>query len=698
MSYIQEYWDKIQSGEITTGYFVKLQLQKLINELNDDAIKKDFTAANKRIKFIECECRHAQAPFAGKPFKLELFQKAIIEAIYAFQIWNEELKRYVRKYQRVLLLIGRKNGKALALDTPIKTSKGYKLMADITVGDLVVAPDGRYTPVIAVTPIQYNRPCYELTFSDGSRIVADKEHEWRVTINGRTSIKTSDYIAHTRKRYYVDNRYIASCRKIASVPVKCIQVTGGMYLCGQTLIPTHNSPLISALSLAEWVCGEMGTNILFGSNDYDQAGILFDATNAMREESPKLIRCTRKNLQGIFWGNKKQRIKRGKFSPQNKGSIKKLSARTGAKEGKNIKVGAVDEVHEMKDNSLVMPIRQALSTQDEPLYIEITTEGFTEDGYLDEELQEAHQVLAGEAENEHWLIFLYQQDNEEEVWQDEKAWYKSNPGLGVIKKWSFLRQMVNEAKTSRATRRFVLAKDFNIRQSTNTAWLDLATIDNKAVFDIKELQGQYFIGSLDFAETTDLCSAKALFVDPETRRMKTLSMYFIPETKADAVLNKLNPEKKDYRTWERQGFVTICPGSEIDAQAPADWFMSLFDQGMIPFKIGYDNWHSKDFRKIIGDYFGESVLERIGMDFLDLSGPMRLLETQLQTKQLNYNNNPVDRWCLANTSCKLNNIGQIMPVKKYGQSKNRIDGTLGFIIGLATFSRFKSDYFMLQRK
>ena len=46
--------------------------------------------------------------------------------------------------------------------------------------------------------------------------------------------------------------------------------------------------------------------------------------------------------------------------------------------------------------------------------------------------------------------------------------------------------------------------------------------------------------------------------------------------------------------------------------------------------------------------------------------------------------------------CKSNNIGLIMPVKKYGQSKNRIDGTLGFIILYATYSRYKSDFVAMQ--
>ena len=112
------------------------------------------------------------------------------------------------------------------------------------------------------------------------------------------------------------------------------------------------------------------------------------------------LRKKNKIIMGIFTIHILILANIGKFGSQNKGSIRKLSARAGAKEGKNIKLGIVDEVHEMKDNSLVMPIRQALSTQDEPIYIEITTDGFVDNGYLDERLTLAKQVLEGEQEKE----------------------------------------------------------------------------------------------------------------------------------------------------------------------------------------------------------------------------------------------------------------------------------------------------------
>lgn len=570
-SYLHLYAEKIKSGQIIAGTHIKQGIRRFLNDFDDPELRIDLSESDKRIRFIEHECKLYEAPFSGRPFRLELFQKAIIESIYAIKKWNPEANfgkgGWVRKYQDVLILIARKNGK---------------------------------------------------------------------------------------------------------------------------------TPLVAAISLSEFMCGEMGTKILYGSNDFEQADLAFSATDAMREESPSMAKRTRRNQKGIFFGNPKHRKTKGKYSYQNKGSIRKISANGKNKEGRNIKVGVVDEVHEMEDDHLIMPIQQALSTQDEPLYFEITTEGFTEDGYLDHRLADAQKVLDGELDRPDWAIWWYSQDSEEEVWQDEKSWQKSNPGIGVIKKWSYLRKQVEEAKSNPSQRAFVLAKDFNIKQNSSAAWLDEATIANTETFDPEILRGQYYIGGLDFAETTDLCSARALFEDQQTRKKYTLQMYFIPEAKADAILDddsQLNPERKNYREWEKQGLVVICPGAEVDAELVAGWFVDLYEHyGMMPYKIGYDNWHSKDFQEIIADNFGREVLERIGMDFMSLSGPMRSLESDLGRNVLVYNNNEIDRWCLSNTGYKTNNIGLIMPVKKYGTSKNRIDGTLSDIICYATFNRYRSLY------
>src|SRR5438034_737243 len=78
-------------------------------------------------------------------------------------------------------LVARLEGKALALDTEVPTSQGWKTMADIRPGDLVFDADGFPTVVLAATPRLAGRPCFELRFSDGTTVVADADHQWRTT-------------------------------------------------------------------------------------------------------------------------------------------------------------------------------------------------------------------------------------------------------------------------------------------------------------------------------------------------------------------------------------------------------------------------------------------------------------------------------------------------------------------------------------
>ena len=125
MNYIQEYVDKIRSGEIIVSSKVKTLYYKLeddiknpkeiqiYDEINDEYENHryifDESKANRPIEFVEKFCKHSKGrKFAGKPVKLELWQKAFISAIYGFV--DEETG--FRKYRKALLFIARKNGKS----------------------------------------------------------------------------------------------------------------------------------------------------------------------------------------------------------------------------------------------------------------------------------------------------------------------------------------------------------------------------------------------------------------------------------------------------------------------------------------------------------------------------------------------------------------------------------------------------------
>jgi len=69
-------------------------------------------------------------------------------------------------------------GKALALDTPIPTPKGWTTMGSVHVGDAVFDDRGQPCRITYVSPVQVGRKCYRMEFDDGSTIVADADHQW----------------------------------------------------------------------------------------------------------------------------------------------------------------------------------------------------------------------------------------------------------------------------------------------------------------------------------------------------------------------------------------------------------------------------------------------------------------------------------------------------------------------------------------
>ena len=87
------------------------------------------------------------------------------------------------------------HGKALCLDTPIPTPDGWKRMGDIVPGDRVFDEHGAACNVVWESPVQLDRPCYRVVFSDGAEIIADAEHEWVTeTAKGRQYRKQAEKV------------------------------------------------------------------------------------------------------------------------------------------------------------------------------------------------------------------------------------------------------------------------------------------------------------------------------------------------------------------------------------------------------------------------------------------------------------------------------------------------------------------------
>lgn len=547
MTYLEQYIEAIESRQIIVGQELYTVLKQLVEDINDDRYIYDTKRAHRRIAFIERFCKHTKSPFHGKPFILELWEKAFIEVVYGFL--RSSTKR--RRFKRVILLISRKNGK---------------------------------------------------------------------------------------------------------------------------------STLTAALAFTELMMGSGGSDIVCSSNDDAQASIIFLEIGAMREMFDPSSKRTHKNLRWII--NKKSKSK-----------VFKLSEKTQNKEGYNIEFGILDESHEMKDNSIAKPIEQSQSTKDEPLFVNITTEGFVNDGYLDKELQYARRVIAGEYEDDTLLAWLYTQDSEAEVWQDESSWMKSNPSLGLIKKREYLRDQINKAKLDKGDRMYVLAKDFNIKQNNAEAWLMEQDYNISTTFHMDDFIGSIALGAVDLSETTDLTCAKVLLMKKGDPTKYIATRYFIPESK---VVQGSIDDKKDYLTWAREGLIEITEGNEVDLSKVAKWFLDLYKHYKIrTYKTGYDNRFAKTWLSAMDGYGLET--ERVDQNRFTLSNPMKLLEADLKSRLVNYNSHPIDKWCLFNTAIKVDNLGLVMPVKVNDMRNRRIDGAVTMIILYAMWQRYRTEFLEMLR-
>lgn len=435
---------------------------------------------------------------------------------------------------------------------------------------------------------------------------------------------------------------------------------------------------VAGIDLAEFFLSRGGVDIVCASNTNDQASILFEEINNMREHSSSLSKPKR-SRKNIFYI----------YSPKNKNKIKKLSGQSRNLDGFNIEVGCIDEVHEMTDSKVYDAIKQSQSTKEEPLIFIISTEGKVVEGFLDNKLSYCRKMLKGEIEDERVLPWLYTQDSQEEIFKDKRSWQKSNPSLGKVKSYSYLEDIMNKAKNDLATRVTMLCKDFNIKQLEAGSWLTFDELDNSTKFDIEDLRDSYAIGGVDLSSTTDLTASVLLVV--KNGKKYVIPHFFMPR---DVLEKRMQEDSVPYDIWVKKGYITLSEGSQNDFTKVTEWFKEMvWTYGIRPLWVGYDPWNSKYWIDEMDD--AGFTMEKVRQGVYTLSEPMKQLEADLKNKIVIYDNNPILKWCLSNTQAKVDVNGNIQPCKLNSKYK-RIDGAVALIIAYAVLNNYKKDYETMQ--
>ena len=136
---------------------------------------EDRHGAGERMWRIMSMLRITQGKLAGKTLGevAPPWQEKWIRTLYGTTEDNGS-----RTYDEAFLLIAKKQGKALEVDSQVFTPSGFKRFGDLQPGEYVFGLNGKPTEIKYVTEHRYDRDCYRITLSDGRSCVVDGEHEW----------------------------------------------------------------------------------------------------------------------------------------------------------------------------------------------------------------------------------------------------------------------------------------------------------------------------------------------------------------------------------------------------------------------------------------------------------------------------------------------------------------------------------------
>lgn len=425
--------------------------------------------------------------------------------------------------------------------------------------------------------------------------------------------------------------------------------------------------------------GEGSPQIYNVATQREQATLGFNACHKIIKQSPMLSKHIKKRASDLYFA-------------YNLGFIKALASNVNSLDGLDIHGAVIDELAAIKNRDLYDLIKQGCGARSQPLIFCITTNGFVRNGIFDAQYAYAKGILEGTIENRRFLPFIYELDNVKEL-DDEEMWIKANPGLGTIKSLDFLRECVNKAKDDPSFLPTVLVKDFNIPQTSESAWLRYEELNNEQVSDI---QFDYGIGGFDAADSVDLNAAKAIFMRPDDPNIYVHSMYWIPQAVLDSQAARGDRRGRDavpYELWIQQGYMRVCPGHKCDKRIFLEWFKELRDTEDIYFtKIAYDPWHIDDtlLREFRAE-FGAKCMQPIRQGIFTLSEPMKELAVEFKEHHVIYQNNPIDKWCLINTNIKTDINGNIQPIKGLDRTQ-RIDGTMALLCAYIALRDNKDSY------
>lgn len=414
---------------------------------------------------------------------------------------------------------------------------------------------------------------------------------------------------------------------------------------------------------------EPGAEVYSAATKRDQARIVHQEAIRMVRKNPML-----KKYIKIYKDNLSIEETASKYEP--------LGGDSDSLDGLNVHAAIVDELHAHKSRETLELLETGTGAREQPLIIMITTAGTDRQSVCYEKHEYTRKVLEGWKDDSYtddtWFGIIYTLDDGDD-WRDEACWVKSNPNLGVSKKWDDMRMKAKRAGEMTSALNNFLRRELNVWTQGAVKWVNMDTWraggkDNIPALKLPEfLKGQICYAGLDLSSTDDITAFVMIF-QGEDDEYYPICRFWIPE---DNMLIRSRDQGVKYQEWVTAGYIEATPGNVIDY----DFIFEQIEKDADAFnidQIAFDRWGAARVVQVLQNK--GMTMAQFGQGYLSMSPPMKDLERMILKKQIKHGNNPVLTWMMDNVVARVDAAGNIKPDKQ--KSREKIDGVVGLIMAL----------------
>jgi phage terminase large subunit-like protein len=500
---------------------------------------------------------------------------------------------------------------------------------------------------------------------------------WRITFHPPAGMKV---FRLSRKQERLEqnprksslSRVVESCVPCPTVPVRCIQVDAGdgVFLAGKGYVPTHNSTLLSGISLYTAFADDEPSAECFGcATSRDQAGIVYkqmvELVRASKYlsnrleiiESRKTITCVPTNS---FW--------------------RVISSDSSRAEGLNIHSLCYDELHSAKDRRLFDAIRYGGISRTQSLILSITTAGSDRASICYEQHEHAMKCMVDPHFDPQFFAYVRAAAPDDD-YRSPSVWAAANPSFGVTMDEDSFQADVKEAESAKTKLSSFLRYRLNVWVQGEDKFFNLTQWQQCRGMTEDFGSHRTWYAGLDLAQTWD-CNAFVAVSRGADDVWDVVCRFWIPA--ANAAKRDI-AENVPWTQWQKDPATGVCltPGDVADYEFIRRDILSFCKEKTV--KVVATDPHNSHY---LSQQLQAEGIRMLGFSqsATSLSPSTKLLETLVSQGRLRTNENPVLDWMASNATVRETADGYIKIVKPSSHSPARVDGIVALVMALAVAS------------